>query len=177
MPQSSAKPRRIRVSGRGRTHNDRVAKAFEVIPGSKRGQGGHSNQYCCAIEKNQNGKYNVRVRARFGDGGPQSWTLPVYFLASSFAAAMKKLGECLQLLQKNEERLRFWGVERSDDPNMPGDLLEGFGLWIDRRRDFPHKRAELAVTRERPLPAGMLAPLRRTLGESILESRAASAGD
>jgi hypothetical protein len=173
MPQSRAKTRRIRVSGRERTH--RSEGGFEVIPGSKRGQGGHSNRYCCAIEKNQNGKYNVRVRARFGDGGPQSWVLPVYFLASSFSAAMKKLEECLQLLQKNEDRLRFWGIERSDDPNMPGDLLEGFGLWIDRRRDFPRKWAEVAVQPERPLAPAVLVPLRRTLGESILQGRAAAA--
>jgi hypothetical protein len=178
MPQSSTKTRRIRVSGRGQAPGRRGPGAFEVIPGNKRNHGGPSNQYCCAIEKNQNGKYNVRVRARFGDGGPQSWALPVYFLASSFSAAMKKLEDCLQLLQKNEERLRFWGIERSDDPNMAGDLLEGFGLWIDRRRDFPQKRAEFAVSRERPLPPGMLGPLRRTLGESILEGRAvAGAGD
>jgi len=85
------------------------------------------NEYLCAIEKNQNGKYNVRVRAVFGSDG---WSLPVYFLASSFNAAMKKLEEALQLLQKNEERLRFWGVERSDDPNVAGDLLREFGLWL-----------------------------------------------
>ena len=54
--------------------------------------------------------------------------LPVYFLASSFNGAMKKLEESLQLLQKNEASLRFWGVERSDDPNLAGDLLQEFGL-------------------------------------------------
>ena len=84
-----------------------------------------ANEYVCAIEKTQNGKYNVRVRAAFGRG---AWTLPVYFLASSFNGAMKKLEESLQLLQKNEERLRFWSVEHSDDPNMAGDLLQEFGL-------------------------------------------------
>ena len=40
---------------------------------------------------------------------------------------MKKLEESLQLLQKNEDRLRFWGVEHSDDPNMAGDLLHDSG--------------------------------------------------
>ena len=34
--------------------------------------------------------------------GHRSWMLPVYFLASSFNGAMKKLEESLQLLQKNE---------------------------------------------------------------------------
>ena len=74
------------------------------------------NEYLCVIERNQNGKYCVRIRAAFGvakrgglvrvrtrhigahPGG--GWSLPVYFLASSFGAAMKKLEETLQLLQK-----------------------------------------------------------------------------
>lgn len=140
----------------------------------------NTNEYICAIERNQNGKYNVRVRATFGparrvsdDAQPSrgAWTLPVYFLASSFNAAMKKLEQSLQLLQKNEERLRFWGVERTDDPKMAGDLLQEFGLWLDRRRDFPRKVAELGVPRERPVPASMLAPLRRVLADSIAPER------
>jgi hypothetical protein len=146
-----------------------------VIPGSKRALRGHGNRYCCAIERSQNGKFNVRIRARFGNGSSQGWALPVYFLASSFTAATKKLEECLQLLQKNEERVRFWGIERSDDPNMPAELLEGFGLWLDRRRDFPRKWAEVVAQRERPIPSGALAPLRRTLSVSIEEGRAAAA--
>ena len=134
------------------------------------------NEYLCAIEKNQNGKYNVRVRAVFGSDG---WSLPVYFLASSFNAAMKKLEEALQLLQKNEERLRFWGVERSDDPNVAGDLLREFGLWLDRRKEFPRKIAEVGVQRERPVPASLLAPVRRILAESVSQERPslAAAGD
>jgi hypothetical protein len=97
--------------------------------------------------------------------------LPVYFLASSFNAAMKKLEESLQLLQKNEARLRFWGVERTDDPNLAGDLLQEFGLWLDRRREFPRKVAELGVPRERPVPASMLAPVRRILADSVAQER------
>jgi len=139
-----------------------------------------ANEYVCAIERNQNGKYNVRLRATFGtarrgadsaQAGRVAWTLHVYFLASSFNAAMKKLEQSLQSLQKNEERLRFWGVERTDDPKMAGDLLQEFGLWLDRRRDFPRKVAELAVQRERPVPASMLAPLRRVLADSIAPER------
>jgi hypothetical protein len=134
------------------------------------------NEYLCAIEENQNGKYNVRVRAVFGSDG---WSLPVYFLASSFNAAMKKLEEALQLLQKNEERLRFWGVERSDDPNVAGDLLREFGLWLDRRKEFPRKIAEVGVQRERPVPASLLAPVRRILADSVSQERPslAAAGD
>jgi hypothetical protein len=105
--------------------------------------------------------------------------LPIYFLASSFNAAMKKLEEALQLLQKNEERLRFWGVERSDDPNVAGDLLREFGLWLDRRKEFPRKIAEVGVQRERPVPASLLAPVRRILADSVSQERPslAAAGD
>lgn len=141
-----------------------------------------TSDYRCAIERNQNGKYNVRIRAVFG--GPAGWSLPVYFLASSFNAAMKKLEESLQLLQRNEERLRFWSIERSDDPMVAGDLLQESGLWLDRRRDFPRKVAELSVARGRAVPASTLASLRRTLADSIgderpvhLHDRAALAGD
>src|ERR1700679_1517252 len=126
------------------------------------------NEYLCAIEKNKNGKYNVSVRAVVGHDG---WSLPVYFLASSFNAAMKKLEESLQLLQKNEERLRFWGVERSDDPNLAGDLLRGSGLRLDRRGEFPAKAAELRIPRERAVPASMLAPVRKSLADSVAQER------
>jgi hypothetical protein len=128
-----------------------------------------TSDYLCAIERNQNGKYNVRIRAVFG--GQAGWSITLYFLASSFSAAMKKLEESLQLLQKNEERLRFWSIERSDDPNVAGDLLQESGLWIDRRREFPRKVAELGVARGRAVPASMLASLRRTLADSIADER------
>jgi hypothetical protein len=126
------------------------------------------NLYHCAMERNRNGKYNIRIRALFGKGG---WSLSVYFLASSFNAAMKKLEESLQLFQKSEERFRFWGVERTDDPNLAGDLLQEFGLWLDRRREFPRKVAELNVPGERPVAASMLAPVRRVLADSVSQER------
>lgn len=136
-----------------------------------------SNQYRCTVERNQNGKYNVRIRAQFG-GGPQAWGLPLYFLASSFNAAMKKLEESLQLLQKSEEKLRFWAVERTDDPNLADDLLQEFGLRVDRRRDFPRRTGEIAVPRERPVPAAVLAPLRRILADAVAQERLSlAAGD
>src|SRR5580692_1933207 len=130
------------------------------------------NEYLCAMEKNQNGKYNVRVRAYFGRG---AWSLPVYFLASSFNAAMKKLEESLRVLQKNEERLRFWSVEHSDDPAIAGDLLQESGLGFDRRKEYPRKFAEIELPRERAVPAAVIAPLRRTLADSIAQERPASA--
>lgn len=144
------------------------------------------NEYLCAIERNQNGKYTVRVRAVFGLSGQDeensnrlsrqaSWTLPVYFLASSFNGAMKRLEESLQLLQKHEDRLRFWGVEHSDDPNMAAELLRESGLKLDRRREFPRKVAEIAVSRERVVPASLLAPVRRILADCIGQERPSSA--
>jgi len=134
------------------------------------------NQYLCAIERNHNGKYNVRVRTVFGKDG---WVLPVYFLASSFNAAMKKLEESLQLLQKSEHRLRFWAVERSDDPNMAGDLLGESGLWLDRRPELSRKVAGIRVPPDRQIPASMLASLRRGLADAVTEGRlpTALAGD
>jgi hypothetical protein len=147
-------------------------------------KGPHANEYHCAIERTQNRKYNVRLRAIFGaspQGGDSSgwsksraagWTLSAYFLASSFGVAMKKLAQSLQLLQKNEERLRFWGVERTDDPNVAGDLLREFGLWLDRRREFPRKIAKFRVPRERTVSVAALAPVRRILADSIVERRA-----
>src|SRR5712671_87992 len=78
------------------------------------------NEYQCTIEVNQNGKYCVRVRAVFTR---KAWTLPVYFLASTFDGAMTKLEKTLQFLQQQEEKLWFWGVERSDDPKFSGELV------------------------------------------------------
>lgn len=169
MQPNDARRGRVRVGG-GRGRHRRPGGKFEVISGRKQRVNMRANQYLCTIERNQNGKYNVRVRAQFG-GGPQSWVLPVYFLASSFGAAMKKLEESLQLLQKSEERLRFWAVERTDDPNLAGDLLQDFGLRLDRRRDFPRRTGEIAVPRERPVPAAMLAPLRRVLADAVAQER------
>jgi hypothetical protein len=192
MPTKKSKASRLEMlvpvhsSARGPAYR----QGFGIIPvNGKLRNAMHSknptsaNEYRCAIERNQNGKYNVRVRAVFGPGerdsenggseqkGHRGWMLPVYFLASSFNAAMKKLEESLQLLQKNEARLRFWGVERTDDPNLAGDLLQEFGLWLDRRREFPRKVAELGVPRERPVPASMLAPVRRILADSVAQER------
>lgn len=176
MPMKNSKPGRLAVISPVAKRGRRSIPAEEISkPSGDRkvrnlmgAKGSSGNLYHCAMERNQNGKYNIRIRALFGGGG---WSLSVYFLASSFNAAMKKLEQSLQLLQKNEERLRFWGVERSDDPNLAGDLLQELGLWLDRRREFPRKVAELNLPGERLVAASMLAPVRRVLADSVSQER------
>jgi hypothetical protein len=129
------------------------------------------NGYACAIEVNQNGKYCVRLRASFGRTG---WALPLYFMTSTFDGAMKKLEQTLQYLQKKEEALWFWGVQRSDDPNLATELLADVGLKLDRRDEFPRKRGEITTPAERPVAAVQIAPLRRALAESLAPARVAS---
>ncbi|HKV28627.1 MAG TPA: hypothetical protein VJN90_10190 [Candidatus Acidoferrales bacterium] len=132
------------------------------------------NDYRCCVEINQNGKYSVRVQVKFG---AKDWTLPVFFLVSSFDTAMKKLEEALQLLQRHEEHLWFWGIERSDDPKLTGEMLNQFGLYYDQRKDFPRRAAELTVPAGRPVPAFRLAQARRALADSISSGRTALASD
>jgi len=182
---ADARPKRQAVNRKGIRAISRAGKATSTMPAKN---GGFANEYLCAIEKNRNGKYNVRLQAIFGlrgegkdSGHAGRWDLSVYFLASSFNGAMKKLEESLQLLQKNEERLRFWSVERSDDPNVAGDILKEFGLWLDRRKETPAKTAEILVAPEKAVPASMLAPVRRILANSVASARSvydtALAGD
>jgi hypothetical protein len=125
------------------------------------------------MELNQNGKYCVRIRAAFTR---KDWTLPVYFLASSFDHAMRKLEECLQFLQQHEERLRFWGVDHTDDPKVGEELVQEAGLRLDRRSEFPRRTADVALTPESRVPPVLLAPVRRGLAHSVETGRANTAG-
>ena len=131
------------------------------------------NEYRCSIELNQNGKYCVRIRAFFAE---HDWTLSVYFLSSNFNRAMKKLEQTLQFLQREEDRIWFWGVDRTDDPNLSAEMIREEGLSIDRRGEFPRRSPSFAVSAEQPVPAFVLAPVRRTLADS-LESVHAAAGN
>jgi hypothetical protein len=131
---------------------------------------GVRNDYRCTLERNQVGKYCVRVRAHFPR---HAWTLSVYFLASSFDRAMKKLEQALQYLQRHEDKLWFWGVDRSDDPGFAAELLRDAGLKLDRRSEFPRKSAGLSLPPERAVPAFLLGPVRRGLAESVESTRAA----
>jgi hypothetical protein len=121
------------------------------------------NKYRCCIELNQNYKYCVRIRVRFTR---HAWVLPVYFLASTFDRALQKLEHTLLFLQRQEDRLWFWGVDRSDDPNVSAEMLREAGLGLDRRTDFPRDTESVVVAPEQPLPALLLAPARRSFAES-----------
>lgn len=132
---------------------------------------GHRNRYRCAVEKNQAGKFCVRVKARFARHG---WELSVWFLASSFEQGMRKLQQALRFLQRNDERLWFWGVDRSDDPNLSGELLNVAGLRLDKRSEFPRQAAVLVLAPDRPVAAEHLSPVRRDLNHSLAALRTAS---
>lgn len=122
------------------------------------------NEYRCSLEVNQNGKYCIRLRARFGR---RDWVLPVYFLASSFDRAILKLEQTLQFLQRQEERLWFWGEDRSDDPNFTAEMLTEAGLKLDRRSEFPRKAAQVVISPDKAVPGFLVAPVRRMLADSM----------
>ena len=132
------------------------------------------NDYRCSIELNQNGKYCVRLRVRYPR---HAWALGVFFLASSFDRAMKKLQESLQFLQRHEEKLWFWGVDRAADVGFSAEFLKEAGLHLDRRVEFPRKAANLSLEPERDVPAFALGPVRRGLAEAIDSGRVRLAGD
>jgi hypothetical protein len=90
---------------------------------------------------------------------------------------MKKLEESLHFLQRNEEKLWFWGVDRAADLGFSAEFLKEAGLQLDRRLEFPHKASSLSVEPERDVPAFVLGPVRRGLAESVETPRLQLAGD
>jgi hypothetical protein len=132
------------------------------------------NDYRCSIEKNQNAKYCVRIQVQYPR---HAWKLSVFFLASSFDRAMKKLEESLHFLQRNEEKLWFWGVDRGEGMGFSTEFLNDAGLQMDRRNEFPRKAANLSVAPERDVPAFVLGPVRRGLAEAVEFSRVQLSGD
>ena len=133
------------------------------------------NSYRCSIERNQSGKYCVRIQVR---SPRHAWTREVFFLASSFNRAMTKLEESLDFLQRNEEKLWFWGVDRAEDLGFSAEFLREAGLKLDRRGEFPRKATNLTVAPETDVPAFALGPMRRGLAESVESPRTqAAAGD
>jgi hypothetical protein len=132
------------------------------------------NDYRCSIERNQSGKYCVRLRVYYPR---HTWNLGLYFLASSFDRAMKKLEEALDFLQRHEEKLWFWGVDRAEDMGFSAEFLKEAGLRLDRRTDFSKRATSVSLAPEREVPASVLGPMRRGLAESVEMVRTAAAGD
>lgn len=132
------------------------------------------NDYRCSIERNQSGKYCIRLKVYYPR---RAWTLGLYFLASSFDRAMKKLEEALDFLQRHEEKLWFWGVDRAEDMGFSAEFLKEAGLRLDRRTEFPKRATSVSLTPERDVPASVLGPMRRGLAESVEMVRTAAAGD
>jgi hypothetical protein len=132
------------------------------------------NDYRCSMEKNQGGKYCVRIRVHYPR---HAWSLAVFFLASSFDRAMKKLEESLDFLQRHEEKLWFWGVDRAEDMGISAEFLKEAGMRLDKRSEFPRKAANLTLPPERAVPAFVLGPVRRGLAELVEAPRALQAGD
>lgn len=90
---------------------------------------------------------------------------------------MKKLEESLQFLQRNEEKLWFWGVDRAEDIGFSAEFLREAGLHLDRRNEFPRKASSLTLEPERDAPASVLGFIRRGLAESVESGRVQLAGD
>lgn len=131
------------------------------------------NDYHCSIERNQAGKYCVRIRAHYPR---HAWTLRVFYLASTFDRSMKKLEQALDFLQRSEEKLWFWGVDRAVDMGFSAEFLREAGLRLDRRVKFPLKAASVSLPPERAVPAYVLGPVRRGLAESVESPRSALVG-
>lgn len=132
------------------------------------------NDYRCSMERNQSGKYCVRIEVFYPR---HAWTLRVFFLASSFDRAMKKLEESLDFLQRQEEKLWFWGVDRAEDMGFSVEFLREAGLKLDQRSEFPRRAANISLAPEREVPAFALGTMRRGLAESMEPPRVAAAGD
>jgi len=131
------------------------------------------NDYRCSIERNQAGKYCVRIRVRYPR---HAWLLGVFYLASNFDKAMKKLEEAVDFLQRHEEKLWFWGVDRAEDMGFSAEFLKEAGLKLDRRKEFPRKSTSVSLAPERQVPAFVLGPMRRGLAESVEVARTVATG-
>jgi hypothetical protein len=167
--------RRSRRGANARVNTARRVSKPSFAPPKKlaatRRPNSQSNQYRCSLEKNQAGKQTGRIRAHFAR---QGWDLNVYFVASSIPRAVQKLEQSLRFLQSNEERLWFWGVDRSDDPNFAAELLSEAGLKLDLRAEFPRRSTLIAIAPDGDLLTDTVALIRREFGKPNEKVRVAS---
>src|SRR5437667_9557763 len=104
------------------------------------------NEYRCSMERNQSGKYCVRLRVYYPR---HAWTLNVYFLAGSFDRAMNRLEEAVDFLQRHEEQLWLWGVDRPDDMGFSAEFLKDAGMRLDRRTNCRTRASSVTPAQER----------------------------
>ncbi|MBI2956357.1 MAG: hypothetical protein HYY26_03485, partial [Acidobacteria bacterium] len=83
------------------------------------------NTYRVSVDRNQSGKYEVRIQARYAG---RRWTLGVYFQASSPERVFNRLAAALRFLQRREEELWLWGSNPSDRGLLFEELLAEAGL-------------------------------------------------
>src|SRR5437588_6976740 len=88
------------------------------------------NDYRCTIDRNQSGKYCVRIQARYPR---HAWTLGVLFLASSFNRAMKRLEDALDFLQRQADEVWVWGADRAEEMGFWAGFLKDAGVLLDGR--------------------------------------------
>ncbi len=69
---------------------------------------------------------------------------------------MKRLEDALDFLQRQEEKLWFWGVDRAEDMGFSAEFLKEAGLYLDRRNEFPRKATSISLAPEREVPAFVL---------------------
>src|SRR5260370_6879604 len=100
------------------------------------------NIYRCSIERNQAGKFCLAIRVLYPR---HAWLLGVFYLASSFDKAMKKLEDSVDFLHRHEEKLWFWGVDRAEDMGFSAEFLREAALHLDRPIHSPPTPANLPL--------------------------------
>ena len=91
---------------------------------------------------------------------------------------MKKLEESLDFLQRHEEKLWFWGVDRAEDMGFSAEFLREVGMKLDKRIEFPRKAANLALAPERAGPRFRTRPHAPGIGRILrIDPRTANAAD
>jgi len=131
------------------------------------------NDYRCSIERNQSGKYCVRLQVHYPR---HAWNLSVFFLAGSFDRAMKRLEEALDFLQRQEEK-RGSGVWTA--PKTWAFRPSSSRMRVEARPPFriSKKGHQRIAGPGAPVPAFVLGPMRRGLAESVEVARSAAASD
>lgn len=118
------------------------------------------NTYRINAEVNRAGRYEVRIEARYAATG---WTLRVFLVASTPERLLARLQSVLRYLQRQEEELWLWGSNSSDRTLLFDELMQGAGLELDRRKDFPRAAVVVSVRPGATFRPLQLAEMKRKL--------------